>query len=193
MKTKRFGALCLFLCCAVAPAFSGPKATKEPGMRTERFSATLTVRSGPGAGTVRQITIYINDYSPDAEAARLAGAFADGGADALFKMLTKLKTKGRIAPTGSTGYQVRFIRSVQTPNGRRITMLTDRPIGFLERYYGNRSTDYKYGLVELDINDDGKGEGSLIYAAKVKAISGTSIEVENFGIEPARLTKVRRL
>ena len=123
----------------------------------------------------------------------MAGAFADGGSDALFKVLTKLKTKGRVAPTGSTGYQVRFIRSIQTPNGRQITMLTDRPISFLERYYGSRSSDYKYGLVELNINDDGKGEGSLIYAAKVKALSGTSIEVENFGIEPARLTKVRKL
>ena len=192
MKTKRFVAMCLFLCCAAAPAFAGSKA-KEPKMRTERFSATLTVLSGPGAGTVRQITIYINDYSSDAEAAQLAGAFADGGSDPLFKVLTKLKTKGRVAPTGSTGYQVRFIRSIQTPNGRQITMLTDRPIGFLERYQGTRSSDYKYGLVELNINDDGKGEGSLVYAAKVKAFSGSSIEVENFGIEPARLTKVRKL
>jgi hypothetical protein len=193
MKTKRLIALCLFLCwAAAAPAFSGSKA-KEPGARTERFSATLTILSGPGSGTVRQITLYISDYSPDAEAAQLAGAFADGGSKALFKVLTKLKSKGRVAPTGSTGYQVRYIRSVQTPNGRRIMMLTDRPIGFLERYYGNRSVDYMYGLVELDINDDGKGEGTLIYAAKVKAISRDSVEVENFGIEPARLTKVRKL
>lgn len=192
MKPKRFVALCLFLCCAAAPAFSGSKA-KEPKMQSERFSATLTVRSGPGSGTVRQVTIYISDYSSDAETAQLTGAFADGGSKALFKVLTKMKSKGRVAPTGSTGYQVRYIRSVQTPNGRRIMMLTDRPISFLERYYGNRSVDYLYGLVELNINDDGKGEGSLIYAAKVKGISGDSVEVENFGIEPARLTNVRKL
>lgn len=192
MKTKRFVALCLFLCCAATPAFSGSK-TKEPNARIERFSATLAILSGPGSGRVRPVTIYISDYSTDAEAAQLAGAFADGGSKALFKVLTKLKSKGRVAPTGSTGYQVRFIRSIQTPNGRKIVMLTDRPISFLERYYGSRSSDYQYGLVELNINDDGKGEGSLVYAAKVKSITGDSIEVENFGIEPARLMKVRKL
>ncbi len=192
MTTKRLVALCLFLCCAATPAFSALR-NKEPEARIERFSATLAVLSGPSAGRVRQVTIYISDYSTDAEAAQLTGAFADGGSKALFKVLTKLKSKGRVAPTGSTGYQVRFIRSIQTPNGRKIVMLTDRPISFLERYYGTRSSDYQYGLVELNINDDGKGEGSLIYAAKVKAISGGSIEVENFGIEPARLMKVRKL
>jgi hypothetical protein len=192
MTTKRFVALCLFLCCAAAPAFSGSQG-KESKSRIERFSATLAVISGPASGRVRQVTIYISDYSTEAEAAQLAGAFADGGSKALFKVLTKLKSKGRVAPTGSTGYQVRFIRSIQTPNGRKIVMLTDRPISFLERYYGSRSSDYQYGLVELNINDDGKGEGSLIWAAKVKGISGGSIEVENFGIEPARLMKVRKL
>lgn len=192
MKIKRVVVLCLFLCCAATPVLSGSTG-QESKSRTERFAATLAVLSGPGSGRVRQVTIYISDYSSDAEAAQLAGAFADGGSRALFKVLTKLKSKGRVAPTGSTGYQVRFIRSVQTPNGRKITMLTDRPISFLERYYGTRSSDYQYGLVELNINDEGKGEGSLIYAAKVKGISVDSIEVENFGIEPARLMKVRKL
>lgn len=190
MKIIRFIALCLLLGCVATPALSG---SKKPNSRTERFSATLAVLSGPRSGRVRQVTIYINDYSSDAEAAQLAGAFADGGSRALFKVLTKLKDKGRVAPTGSTGYQVRFIRSTQTPTGRKIVMLTDRPISFLERYYGTRSSDYEYGLVELNINDDGKGEGTLIWAAKVKGISGNQIDVENFGIEPARLLKVRKL
>lgn len=193
MKTKRLIALFLFLVCSMSPAFSGSTNKNAPQDRNERFSATLTVLSGPTAGRVRPVTIYINDYSSDAEAAQLAGAFADGGSKALFKVLTKMKSKGRVAPTGSTGYQVRFIRSVQTPNGRKITMLTDRPISFLERYYGTRSSDYQYGLVELNLNDEGKGEGSLIWAAKVKSLSGNSIEVENFGIQPARLMAVRKL
>jgi hypothetical protein len=192
MKTSRLVALCLFLCCSANEILAASKST-APQSRSERFSATLTILSGSRAGTVRPITIYIDGYSTDAESNMLGGAFADGGSKALFKVLTRMKTKGRVAPTGSVGYQIRFIRSMQTPNGRKIVMLTDRPIGFLESYYGTRSRDYKYGLVELNINDEGKGEGSLIYAAKVKAIRGDTIEVENFGIEPARLVSVRKL
>ena len=191
MKTSRLVALCLLLCCPASLAFSATNGNSAES-RTERFSAVLTILAGAGSGTVRPITIYISDYSTDAEANMLAGAFADGGSKALFKVLTRMKSKGRVAPTGSVGYQIRFIRSVQTPNGRKVMMLTDRPIGFLESYYGTRSRDYKYGLVELNLNDDGKGEGSLIWAAKVKAIKGDTIGVENFGIEPARLTNVRK-
>lgn len=192
MKTSRLVVLCLFICCSAIQAFS-TSSSNAASSRTERFSATLTILIGAGSGTVRPITIYISDYSTDAEAHMLAGAFADGGSKALFKVLTRMKPKGRVAPTGSVGYQIRFIRSVQTPNGRKIMMLTDRPIGFLEAYYGTRSRDYQYGLVELNVNDEGKGEGSLIWAAKVKAIRGDTIEVENFSIEPARLTNVRKL
>jgi hypothetical protein len=189
MKIKRLFAVCLLLCCAGTPTFSKSK----DNHRGERFTATLVDVSGPRAGTVRPIEIYINDYSSDAESNQLAGAFADGGSKALFKVLTKMKPKGRIAPVGRVGYEIRYIRSTQTPNGRKIVMLTDRPIGFLEAYYGTRSRDYQYALVELNLKDDGKGEGSLIYAAKVKALSGDTIEVENFGIRPARLTVVRKL
>lgn len=189
MKTKRLFAVCLLLCCAGTPTFSKSK----DNHRGERLSATLVDVSGPRAGTVRPIDIYINDYSSDAEAQQLAGAFADGGSRALFKVLTKMKSKGRIAPVGRVGYEVRYIRSSQTPNGRKIVMLTDRPIGFLEAYYGTRSRDYQYALIELNIKDDRKGEGSLIYAAKVKAFTGDTIEVENFGIQPAKLMVVRKL
>ncbi|MEK6302679.1 MAG: hypothetical protein AABO41_18360 [Acidobacteriota bacterium] len=192
MKTTRLLAACLLICLSAGSAFSGSR-RNSPNARIERFSATLSIVSGPGAGTVRPITIYISDYSTEAEAKMLAGAFADGGSKMLFKVLTKMKSKGRIAPTGSVGYQIRFIRSTDTPNGRKVVMLTDRPIGFLEAYYGTRSKDYQYGLVELNLNDNGKGEGSLIYAAKVKAIRGDTIEVENFGIEPARVLNIRKL
>ncbi|HWO02898.1 MAG TPA: hypothetical protein VNS63_26890 [Blastocatellia bacterium] len=191
MRTARVITLCFFLFFSASPilsrSISNPQET-----RTERFSASLVILSGPGSGKVVPITVYISDYSTDAEANQLAGAFADGGSKALFKVLTKMKSKSRVAPIGGVGYQFRFIRSVQTPNGRKILMLTDRPIGFLEAYYGTRSKDYKYGLIELNVNDEGKGEGSLIYAAKVKAISADTIEVENFGIQPARLTNVRK-
>jgi hypothetical protein len=190
MKTKRLFALCLLVCCAGTPTFSKSKDNN----RRERFTATLVDVSGPRAGTVRPIEIYINDYSSDAESNQLAGAFADGGSKALFKVLTKMKPKGRIAPVGRVGYEVRYIRSMQTPNGRKIVMLTDRPIGFLEAYYGTRSKDYQYALIEINIKDDGKkGDGSLIYAAKVKAFAGNTIEVENFGIQPAKLMVVRKL
>ena len=63
------------------------------------------------------------------------------------------------------------------------------------RLCGSRSTDYTFGIVILDLKKNKKGKeegvGQLIYAAKVK-VDGRTVEVENYGIEPARLQGVRR-
>jgi hypothetical protein len=61
----------------------------------------------------------------------------------------------------------------------------------------NRSRDYPFGILQLDLktNEKGKEEGSgaLIYAAKIKVLEGNSIDVETYGIEPIRLMGVRKL
>ena len=61
-----------------------------------------------------------------------------------------------------------------------------------ELRYGTRSQDYPFTYIELFINDNGKGEGSLIGLAKVyfdKKNSNT-LEIENFGTYPAKLMGV---
>ena len=64
-------------------------------------------------------------------------------------------------------------------------------------YAGNRSLDYPFGILQLDLkrNEKGKeeGVGSLIYSAKIKVLDGKSIDVETYGIEPIRLIGVRKL
>jgi hypothetical protein len=37
------------------------------------------------------------------------------------------------------------------------------------------------------------GEGVLIFAAMVIVVDGNKVEVENFGVEPAKLMGVRKL
>lgn len=68
-------------------------------------------------------------------------------------------------------------------------------MGFLELYVGNQSTDYEFGILTLDLKQDGKkekGEGSLIYAAKVKVVEGNKIDIESYGVAPIRLMGVRQ-
>jgi hypothetical protein len=52
--------------------------------------------------------------------------------DALAKTLRKMQSKGRVAITGTLGYQIAYVRSVTTENGRRIRLITDRPVHFKE-------------------------------------------------------------
>jgi hypothetical protein len=79
--------------------------------------------------------------------------------------------------------------------------VSDRPIGFLEAYNSGRSMDYTFGISRCSSKkeeDKGEkqreeGEGTLIYAAKVKVIDKTKVEIENYGISPVELKGVRRL
>jgi hypothetical protein len=90
-----------------------------------------------------------------------------------------------------------LILSTTTATGRHIYAVADRPIGFLEAYYSTRSRDYPFGILELDLkaddNEKEKGEGTLIYAAKIRVIHGEKVEIENLTFAPIRLLSVRQL
>ena len=67
----------------------------------------------------------------------------------------------------------------------------DRPIQMFEVMRSLRSEDYPYGMVELVLDDKGKGEGSLIAAAKIEFNKEGAVEIENLGTRPFRLMNVR--
>lgn len=178
--------------------------TSTAAAQSEKYSALGYLPSGAGmrgvgAGNTFSVDIYINSYTDNAEAKRLAGILLEGGNDALHKQLEDMKSIGKITLTGKVGlYDLKLIRSHNLPGGgRRIIAVTDRPIQFLEAYYSGRSMDYNFGLLQIDLkpNKKGKesGDGSLIYAAKVKVINNKSIEIENYGISPVQLRNIRKL
>jgi hypothetical protein len=167
----------------------------------EQFSALLFLAAGAGmrgvgAGSTANLNIYIDQYTSDAEAQDLAKVLLDGGSDALLKRLEKADRIGKVQLVRKVGFfDLKLIRSRPIEGGRRIIGVCDRPIQFLEAYVGGRSQDYTFGVVILDLKTNKKGKeegvGQLIYAAKVK-VEDRNVEVENYGIEPARLQGVRK-
>ena len=159
----------------------------------EVYSATAVAIAGVAGGSVVQVTIDIDDYTTDEERLQLAQALIEGGSDALRKAMNKMK-KGRVSVVGRTGTKVNYIRAWPTANGRRIIMATERPMTFFELRRGTRSRNYEFGFIELLLDEKGRGSGVLIAAAKIKFIEDQQkIEIEHYGIEPVRLTNVRRL
>ncbi len=208
MKAKILIGLLMSVSGVVMTVF--PQADSQPQkQRSESFSALayLPAGAGPrmvGPGANANVTIYIKRYSTDAEAQQLAQALLNGGQEELVKAMEKMKAIGKVELTGRVGFfDLKFIRSrPMDEGGRRILAACDRPIQFLEAYHSGRSMDYKIGIVELDLKEKAEhggkkikeeGEGSLIYAAKIKVIEGNKVEIENFGVEPAKLMGVRKL
>jgi hypothetical protein len=170
-----------------------PGATNEAYGLPAQYSANAFGQAGRAAGKSFGLTIFVTDLTDDATAQALAATLKDKGQDALVSALGKIKDKGRVSPTGSVGTGFRFVRISPTKDGgQHIVMATDRPISFGELYDMTRSTQYKIGIVVLDVDKDGKGTGTFAPLCKVKFNKNNQLEIENFGQKPFRLANVFR-
>src|SRR6185369_5340414 len=150
--------LIIFLLAALlAVAVTTPAPGQEQQPKSEKFGALAYMPSGAGPamvgpGTKVNVDVYVNSYTSDADAKVMAAALLEGGSPALLKTLEKAKSIGKIRLTGRAGfYDFKLIRSHRTEGGRRIYLVGDRPVGFLEVYAGNRSQDYPFGILQLDL------------------------------------------
>jgi hypothetical protein len=208
MKTRLLIAFCVSVVLAFGLSMSSTAQDtkdkeKEQKPKSEKFSALayLPHGAGPamvGSGARVNVDLYVNSYTSDADAKSMAGALLEGGSEGLLKALEKADTIGKVRLVGRAGfYDFKLIRSHQVEGGRRIYAVGDRPIGFLEMYAGNRSQDYPFGILQLDLKKNSKGReegtGALLYAAKIKVLEGNRIELESYGIDAIRLLGVRKL
>lgn len=114
-----------------------------------------------------KLTIY--RYSTDEDRQVLVNAFKSGQQQGLVKALQDMKSVGRIAITGTLGYDVAYIRVIKTPTGRTIRFATNRLIRFAEAYYNTQSADFDLtaGEINLDDADNKKSAGTLLPAAQL--------------------------
>jgi len=87
-----------------------------------------------------KVTIY--EYSEEEDRQILIEAFTKARTKGLVNALTKMKSVGRIAITGTIGYDLSFIRLVPTPTGRKIRFVTNRLLRFGEAYYNTQTTAF---------------------------------------------------
>jgi len=158
-----------------------------------QYAATAIGQSGSAAGKSFGLTVYVQELTSDGEIEELAATLKHKGPDRLVSLLEDIKDKGRVAPTGSVGTGMRVVRIRPTRDGgQHIVLVTNRPISFPELYNGTRSRDYKFGIVVLNVDKDGKGTGSFAPLCKIKFNKKNELEVEHYGQKPFRLANVYR-
>ena len=166
---------------------AGAQTIGEP-IRLTAFAVNMG--SGPtGASTV---LIQIDRWSTEAERDKLRTTFLEKGPEKLLDALQDTKRVGFMRLPNSIGYDLRAAREDPLEDGgKRILILTDRRIGFREAASQQRTMDYPFTLIEIRLNKDGVGEGKMSVATKITWNEKKNVlELENYGIEPVRLTKV---
>jgi hypothetical protein len=191
MKTSRFScalvAGSLMLLALTLSAFQ-TGAQDQPKRETIQAQA---MGQNTAVGKTFNVTITIDSYSTPDDQKALIDAFTQGGQAALSKTLSKMKPKGRLAVTGTLGYDIGYVRTFPNENGRKIRLITDRPIKFAEARNNGRSKDYDLSAIELNIsNDNSKSSGSLIVGLRVKVDKDNQIVFESFGSGPWKLVNI---
>jgi hypothetical protein len=144
-------------------------------------------------GRVFSVNVYIEELSTPEDQKALLEAFNAKGNEGLVNALSKMKSKGRIAITGTLGYDVNYIRRLQQPDGTTvIRLVTDRPIRFGEAWSDSRSSDYNLSGMEIVLTPDKKkNSGTLLPACQFKIDKDNHLEIEAFQ-NPWKLTNISR-
>lgn len=157
----------------------------------EVYRGNITYIGGPRGAVTDFFTLTINNITPEAEVTRLLDLLKRDGQDKFWDAVSKEK-HCTIQIGSGLSRDLNAVWVTQTEDGRKISAVAERWLGFGELRRGARSVDYPFTYIELFVQEDGDVEGTLFPAARVRAKSGNTIEVENFGIYPARLVNIKR-
>ena len=158
-KVGYCGLLLGLLLAAAVPAISADD------KKTETIDATAMGTSTQMGQTV-SVKVTINQFSTEADRQVLVDAFKKGQHQGLVEALKKMKPVGRIAITGTIGYDLNYIALIPTPTGRKIRFAADRWIRFGEAYNNTQSQSFDLTAGEIDLNDkDKKKSSGVLYPA----------------------------
>jgi hypothetical protein len=185
LMTRSIHALMALALTAIATTLPEAQTSGQP----EQFTAIAIVNNElrSGAGTVQ---MQVTRWSTDMERNELVNALLTKGPDELLEVLRRARPVGIIKTPDSLGYDLHYAQQTATADGlRQIVIATDRPIGFWEAWNRPRTIDYPFTVIQMQIDRDGKGKGTLSYATRIAAHDNI-IELENFATSPVMLTEV---
>jgi hypothetical protein len=191
MKFDYTGVLAAVSCLAVA-LFLPAVALTQSNQPAERFTAFAVSQGGmatpSGAGVVQ---ITVNRWSSDSERQQLIETLQAKGPGALLDAMRDMREVGNIRTPDSLGYPLRYAHQTAAEDGgRRIVIATDRPISFWEQVNQPRTIDYPFTMIQMQIGQDGTGEGKMSIATRIIAHDNI-IELERYETQPVMLTQVR--
>ena len=180
------------LSLAVAGALLGGAAGRAQTMGDpEEFSAFAVNMGSLVSGTTATMVITVNRWSTAAERENALTILREKGPNGLLELLQKSSRLGSLRTTESIGYDLRY--AIQDPlpeGGRRVLLVTDRPLGFYEARNRPHTIDYPLTVIEMSLKPDGTGQGTLSLAARMLP-AGKNIVVENFDTQPIRLNRIQ--
>jgi hypothetical protein len=142
-------------------------------------------------GKIVNVKVTIYEFSTDDDRAVLVEAFKKGQNQGLVNALTRMRSVGRIAITGTVGYDLSFIRLIPTSTERKIRFVTNRQIRFGEAFYNTQTIAYNLTAGEFDLNDSDKDKNAGVLYPAAQLIINKEGQLEfQLNKNPWKLTNI---
>ncbi len=179
--------LCALFCATIFQQLPDVSAQSN----RQSITGTAIGIGGRMGGRSRSFRLIVERYTAPNQVRELNDALASGGQDALLRVLSRMDA-GRIQVGSGVGVPANaIVADSWEDGGTKLTVFYERNVNFYELRYGTRSQDYRIGYAEIFLDRNGKGQGTLIGAARIRLRDGNTWEVEDFGTFPARLVGLR--
>ena len=165
-------------------------AGQTQGDPEEFTSFAINMGAYTGTGGTAQLIMTVNRWATQAERDEFFITLKEKGAEALLQQLRRAKRVGSLRTAQTVGWDIRLaLEEPGKDGGRRVMLLTDRPIGFSEATNRPITIDYPFTVIDMQIPPKGFGQGTLAIAAKIIP-AGKTVIIENFDTQPVQLNRI---
>jgi hypothetical protein len=165
-----------------------PVIAEEKKPMADEFTAVFISMNAPGA-MGKPVQIWIENYTSDEVASGLMTTLQTKGQTALVNALPATRA-GTIRIGTSDGYPISIARQRQTAEGRVVIMASNRPFVGLTQG-GVAAAQSPIGFIQLQLDAEGKGTGTIIGAADVTVDANKNLTVASEAVQPGRLSDVK--
>jgi hypothetical protein len=164
---------------------------KEKGT-PERYKAVTVQPKSARLNPAVQLDILVERYTSDSERMEHLKLLKEKGPEALLRTLGKVNV-GRISAPGQVGVAVAVARIRETEGGKRVRLVTTRPVSFLQARRGETPDQFPYTVMDLYLDANGKGNGSVLSALKVVFDDDGQLQIQGLGGDPVDLINVEKI
>lgn len=151
------------------------------------FAVNMGARTGGGTA---QLILTVNRWNSQADRDALFTTLKEKGQEAMLSQLQKAKRVGSLRTPNSIGYDIRLaLDEPGKDGGRRVLLVTDRPVGFGEAVNRPQSIEYPFTVIDIQMPSTGFGQGTMSIAAKIIP-AGRTVLIENYDTQPVQLNRV---
>jgi hypothetical protein len=158
---------------------------------SETISATAHVTSAGGVAATAPVRVVVDRFSTDAERTDVLTALQRDGTEGVRALLATRAAIGSVT-VGASVATVKYAYARTTPDGRLITVVTDKPIAFVGagRPGAKARSGFDLGLVLLEVSAAQPGRGTLLPATKIRLDPQGAIVTDDYSADVVQLSNV---